>query len=906
MWGLGRSRGGDGRTLGEHLPVREDQEFRTSLELSIALEVVLQRRSELYLVLQHGRSKASKSLVAIIERVLSLPSQDKASPEAKYLSVNDKAPWDTQLDQASSTLNIDLNECREASLEDRLCLAYVNAEKDVTQSRYDFALRWLLKSLSLEKNKLIDRCLSWKSWALLQELLRSCTVLKVATILKDSELMTCVERALSSMRDETAKEFEQVKGLEFDEPTRNLAALDKDQTNGSRKRKRAELALPDTPMEMPLSSRKALFVCVCGVVRQLMSLMHSSDAAKEEAAVVESLEYTLSLNAHHAATILGSALYLASDLTQGRHVKRRGHGDQQLEARASEVKVCQPYLATLTELWNISVKRSLNDKQNDFHRAFCANGLVTCLQYLRACIEYAQLDFDLSEVTRSSRQLLTNHVLLPYRQEFIDQHNQSAENDRFSTCIVRNLVKTFLERRLSFRNEDNSDDYKTRHHTWNSLLSLLFTVAVESGPRQTQKQCREEDPWLERLLLDLIDVVGALQSSGTEHRDIKYRVKLIRFLLETCCDRKVKLSTNTLERLLDISSGLAGKSKGENIEWTIVGYCLAIDPDVFVVPQHVHDSGATMKKPNIYLAALLKASLEDVSSKDMQYFTISILLPLLDAFAKARDIPRFFSIWSDQLHTIENGADTSSQVQNRTKSFPWQDESLFSAASSKVESLTTRQMQSLISDAQKTDPDAGRDFLDLASGTILGCIFSGINSESNVNSMEEVAADVFKKTAALVDVTDNLISNNHTWRLLAALVHRWSLGLDTAGLKLRLLCIIMQSHEDLPRWTAEARPVSPDYRKQYEAFRFWLAVPEWQKSSSMAEQSMVSELVHPMKTLMEKIAPFCESIENDIWGRLTLEDVSKRIFKAGGQIKSIEALYLACAAHLLSNPQLLR
>lgn len=718
--------------------------------------------------------------------------------------------------------------------------------------------------------------------------------------------MACVERALCIMRDQTATEFEQVEGQELDESTRSLTAADNDHMQGSRKRKRGAQSTLDTPLETSLRGRKALFVCVCGVVRRLMILTKSPDAAKEEAAVIESLEHTLSLDARHVATILGSGWYLASDLMQGRHVKWRGQDDQQSEARASDIKVCQPCLATLTELWDISLRRGSLDKQDEFHRAFCADSLIPCLQFLRASVDFAQLDFDLSEVTRSSRQLLISHVLLPYRQEFNDQRNQSVKSDRFSTCIVRNLVKTFLERRLSARNEDNADDYKTRHHTWNSLLSLLFTVAVESQSRQSQRQCREEDPWLERLLLDLVDVVGALQSDETDHRDRKYRVKLIRFLLETCADRRVKLSINTLQQLLDVSSGLAGESKGDSVEWTIIGYCLAIDPDVFIVPQRVHEGGNTVKRPNIYLAALLKASIVNVLFKDVQYVTVSILLPLLNAFATARDIPRFFNIWSDQLHSIETRVNASEEVQNHTRSSPWQDEALFSAASSKVDLLTTGQMQSLISNAQETHSDSARRFLDLASATTLSCIFAGVNSESNINSTEKVAINMYKRTAALVDCSDDAISRNHTWRLLAALVHRWSLDTDTAGLKLRLLDTTAQMYEDLPCWTAEAQQNSLDYREHYEAFRFLLAAPDWQKPPPLAEQSKVSELVHPMHKLMEKMVPFCESVENDIWGRLKLDDVSKRTFKAGGQIKSIEALYLACAAHFLSTPRLLR
>ena len=735
---------------------------------------------------------------------------------------------------------------------------------------------------------------------MLQELLRRCNLLKVATILKKNGLIVCAEITLVRMRDETATEFETERFV-IDESTGEPLWPDSSRYPASKKRKRGERSPSPNSLDTPVKKRKALFVCLCGVLQQLLKLIRKSESDGEENTIItESLRHTLNSNASDAADLLGSAWYLMSDFMQGRDGKRRDI-ERQRHTKPSTLKSggYRPYLIALVDIWEFSIRGKLAKESDEYHRAFCARSLVHCLQYLRTRTEYAHIDLSLSEISGTLRRLLADHVLLPYRQAVLKQDDQSPESQDIRHHVIHSLVQGLTDRRLCPTHTDSLTDYKTRHHTWNALLSMLFSIAVESRPRQSQKQRLQEDPWLERLFLDLGDVVGDLQLEKTEHKDKKYRVRLIRFLLETCCDRKVKLGITTLQQVLDFASGLGSEDENITLDWHVISYCLAIDPDVFITSQQHNDrSQSAAKEPNTYLKSLLKASSVEKSIKDRVHVTYSIILPLLIAFVNARDILQFVDVWSDQLKTLDQPLDESMQSEKRR---PWQDEAVLTAVSDQIESLTIEQLHSLVRKVLDDRPDDSGSVLNVASATILSSLFRGINTEGTIQSMRDLASEIFKIAASSADSATGTVAIYQS-RLLTAILQRWSLGDDLEESKHQIMRAATQRLTNLPSWASEPEKKKLDYREEFESFRCILSMPKWQGILSTTVPLMPFKVEHPMAFLMESMRPFQASVQNDFFGKFCLDNMKHKVYNPGSRIKSLESLYLACTAHMLSKP----
>ena len=684
----------------------------------------------------------------------------------------------------------------------------------------------------------------------------------------------------------------------------------------SKKRKRESLEGAPRQKAAQVVDVNALFIAVCSVLGQTLNFTKSQLAGSEDYAV-EHLKHALKCTSQNAADILGNAFYVTNNLLQvSKRAARIESVNLDCSSKAIEDTAYRCCLAPLVELWDLHLARSHEDLANTTQRSFLSSCAIPSLQVLQTCQEWFDPEDDAQHVSSILTRLLTDHVILPFRSQNLSEVGQSALNkDQEAGSLSNDLSAALNERPLAPRNIDIRADEKTKFHLKGSLLSLLFSIAAKSRPRHTQRLRQTEDLWLEKLYFQLDTVADPSHQPEITLMAQKSHRRLLKWLLEIAVDTNIKLSVSSLQHTLHIVSGLFESHDDQNVDWGLVNLCLSIDADAFVVPESkdYDGSNALYRPPSEYLKRLLKAltKCKIASVEDKDSITSDTLIPLLDSFVRARDFPGFIEHWREQLSQIMHKAEGSVLQESI-----WDADALQLAVSKQVETLATAQLSEIVLRSSGLVTACIQDMHDdkvcwLQELVILESILGGINKEPTIDLLGNEVQSIF--LLLMTHLTTKEIERSRyrwrLWRTMTIISERWSPKYGYQ--KIQSAVPTATDHalvilEKLPAPDEGNSQLDLDLTEEYHAFRYILsfaALSEIWDSNSLPSFRKGEKAIQRIIDIME---PFCQRVENDVWG--TYKDVG-RSFTAFGpstSIKSIGALYLACVWLILSTPKVLR
>ena len=381
---------------------------------------------------------------------------------------------------------------------------------------------------------------------------------------------------------------------------------------------------------------------------------------------------------------------------------------------------------------------------------------------LQLLLTYQRISPSVSKTQKnidSLEMLLAKYIILPARASFLITKRPKTNLDAApNQSLYNDLLAALCESAL----------YEPQR---TSLSTTLYSIAIRSIPRETPKQRTAENPWLQSLFGQLIESAPSMPSSPPN--SLESVARFVRSMLHEAVEHNVLLDITLLETLLCKFSGVISNDGGLDIvDLDLVSLCLELNPDVFVLrsPQRVSNMLLTS-----LLARITEASFEPAMNHRHEHETVlsNVILPLVQAFAHARDLLRFVDHWKEELTRHEEKVEDPD-----AKPSIWEDDRLSQTVADLIKSgLTTGQVKQVLLAAHADLPllAPGQSRRALASLVILDCTINGCTSHENIVELTEIASSIY--TSLLEVVSDDKYSHMpkmwRVWRTLATINKRW-------------------------------------------------------------------------------------------------------------------------------------
>lgn len=627
--------------------------------------------------------------------------------------------------------------------------------------RTEWVLRWLLSKLKTDDQEGLNARSSWVAWQLLERVLLGLPPAISAKLLNSNGFLTILEKTLQ----------ENFIGPRAERRLQEEASVKRRKDGKStRKRKR-----DGTPVEDPDVSdhenqeRIVLFETVAGATMEIAAACFD-DSDSYEKSVAELLRSVLRTNAAQAARLL--RLWLESV----HHLVLKAAFDGRVPVGS--------LLPHVLQIWNASVADLGSDASSAAER-FSQECLVPAVVLLSdfsrevsppvepSAVETGR-DME-SRISRTLETLLARHVFIPARASFFAEAEGKPVSmpgqARPETLDISRLVEPLrlaLAGDLEAAGPEPLDS--DRHKLFETVGSLL-DIAIRCSQRSTPKKRLDDAPWLQYVFVALCECVGAPVNNRAPAQIDEDQRAVLDQMLEILINRKVALESEVLERLVRSYSGVAASSGGPTyFDQRLIGRIIAYDATVFVdAPKTGSDeialsdalfsaiSGATATEIGPSTSHVSDgcshASVVTPETRASDFLKGSIVVPLMKAYAHARDLTGFVSRWFSQLQHMSKSA------MSMEKSI-WVEKDVISALRDVLEAnLTAKQIFDLLNDhwrhISSCENSSGNDQLAKASASlvIIDALVGALQADDTISSVVSVLQSIQKSLLVLTGVS---------------------------------------------------------------------------------------------------------------------------------------------------------
>lgn len=243
-------------------------------------------------------------------------------------------------------------------------------------------------------------------------------------------------------------------------------------------------------------------------------------------------------------------------------------------------------------------------------------------------------------VEKELEALLARHMFLPARTEFYKAQSGSSNPTASMETLINPLKVAVQEDQLHLK-----------------AIPSLLDIALRCIATPTQRQRTKEKPWIEAVFQTLHDCNKASDSGAA---DLTILLEMLQVIA-----KRAALSSETLKRLVWNYSILSVSQTAEDWReqctaehWTIISQVLTMESDIFAEPvmaDAIFIRISRASRMDTTDVANKIAELTDVANIDDQVnvwhskWVTAILVPIMKAFARRRDLPTFVKLWSEQL-----------------------------------------------------------------------------------------------------------------------------------------------------------------------------------------------------------------------------------------------------------------
>ena len=478
---------------------------------------------------------------------------------------------------------------------------------------------------------------------------------------------------------------------------------------------------------------------------------------------------------------------------------------------------------------------------------------------------------------------------------------------------------------LSKMNRFTSREYLKRQSNDVALLPipLLFDIAIRCLPRVTPMQRSLEDSWLQDLFSKLVRYASAeIASPPPDLGSEQYTLNLIQ-MLQKISDHKIRLATSKLETVLAAVVKNVENERDTPAHWDLIAACLDVDANVLISPSVAEAIQQTPDEPNRHLASLISCVATSTwkSSPGTSSYEVKLwkfIIPLASAFAKARNLTSFLSIWQEQLVQCQNEQTLNKTSLSATVYAPnvWEDERLSELVSRLVETtLTAGQIENLLQKAQEgvflfEVKHSGVHSKLEAYLVILDCLINVRLSQSNLDQLAKMLSRVYTSISDTVSNTYDW-PTEHKWRLWRVLItidEHWLLPRESSDIRVaeqlglsRAISISTQesSNKDIQ--------IKSNILEDVYSFMFILNLASVHAKNNAAWQVSICQLVYKaVEDFLDHQEALCHAREPDL---NTANQVARFLIQWDGKINTIcsaEVASLVCIWNILMHPNILR
>lgn len=378
-------------------------------------------------------------------------------------------------------------------------------------------------------------------------------------------------------------------------------------------------------------------------------------------------------------------------------------------------------------------------------------------------------------------------------------------------------------------------------------------------------------------------------------------IRTIKSMLHEALDHNVLLDISMLETLLSIFSGLFSESSGPDIvDWDLVSLVLKINPDVFI-------RLSSPRQSNKFLTTMLTRITKirfEVSMEDSHESNVitGVVIPLVQAFVHARDLPRFIEHWGKELTCYYQRLEEQAK-----ETSIWEDSHLSQTIADFVESaLTTGQLRQVLLEAQAdlTLTESSETIRPLASLVILDSAISGCTSDAIIENVMGTVQHLYTSLLNLAsnDRFTNIPKMWRVWRILTTINIRWSIPHATPDCKDAEDHVLRRALRLVDYDASKC-----NFTEELHAFYYILSFAAPEKSGTEMLQNSPCQMIRlAVETVMNH-----QKILIDV---LIPEDtvISRRSCSApqwngrSNGVKSPELLIMGCQAQVLFSPEALQ
>lgn len=519
------------------------------------------------------------------------------------------------------------------------------------------------------------------------------------------------------------------------------------------------------------------------------------------------------------------------------------------------------------------------------------------------------------ETSKALEQLLVNNVILPARSSYFAAKNWNQTEIEAESSLSVEAILAPLAKALSVSIGGTS--VRTFQPLSIPAIPILFSVAVQSLPRDTPRERSLDDPWLQYLFGQLHNI--SYSNTMLQH---KHHISNLNWMLREALNHSVRLDSTTLEAILAQVMNIAHEdfnSPDAATCWTLINLCLQIDANVFTSSSSAGRSRNDIPVPNKYLDFLfLQLSTRSWKSShqsdpDYNFKMVKVIKPLAKAYTNTHDLSTFISHWREQITLCKQQQNTLAVdvPRYRNSGTIWEDEELILLVGRMAESsLTTAQIRALLQKISAklplTHPAIQCGSRSTADLVILESIISGLSRESNLDHFTGVAHSIYISICSILSGKPDWAGDHRwrLWRILSVFNERWSLPRHSeAAEQAERLAMAKAADSICYAIRVDGEDVGRNLATELHAFSFILKKVRVRSGKSELDNHYISSTI---QAILNSRQSACDYMRLNVdWSRAP-PAFSVSWNAQNDSIKSVDMLVIGCIAQILTSPAVLR
>lgn len=596
------------------------------------------------------------------------------------------------------------------------------ALQPLARPRAEWVLRWLLDKLKHDNDAGRTARSNATAWLLLDCMFHALPVSRSAPHLRDASFPTILERSLlENFGDHRHSPAAMTIAQDASEPTVTASPAD---AQPSRKRKRGTLE-PSLPKRAATtaSDPESLFAAIKRVLRSIAD-MGAIAGNGLDVTQAELIKMVLRTDSAQAGRILNLWFTTVSWIW----VTTAPPRDPDIF-----------HLSLVNDIWDMRIIDS-SDETASSSQVFSDECLISTLllsELLRITRLQETLPTHIKSLDTAAQildKLLTRHLLAPARAAFFAAQAPTAAvkpNAILSAAALANYLQPLQTKILhATQIQDAGDAIPTHLESLFCVVPQLLDLAIRVSPSKTPKARLSEKGWIQAVFISLAECLGFSVKGPPESSISALASTTLEHSLCVLRSHQVSVDPETLQALFWCHCGVENPEIGvADIRWPLIAALVELDPAFFVtefksklsVPSSDRQNdlaqvlfqriSATEIKGNGFLKSpgsnignqkhpSTIATVPFGQQTNKQLVVNRIVLPLLSAFARNRNLLGFLRHWDDQLTFIyKQQQQQEEELSKKTPESIWESRALKSALQGSFEqSLTQSQIAELLQD----------------------------------------------------------------------------------------------------------------------------------------------------------------------------------------------------------------